>query len=145
MPIRANQMSSLVACLIFIHGMQKAVEVLLESKSLETKKVNEEKGAALAVQFAAKATLLRVHAAQKDDEMPLIEAIIVPLEAELNLTRMEVAKLQDDNRALDRLTKSKEAALLEAEITIQIALAEASLVDDLQNKNQELMKQIEKC
>ena len=32
MPIRANQMSSLVACLIFIHGMQKAVEVLLESK-----------------------------------------------------------------------------------------------------------------
>jgi hypothetical protein len=53
--------------------------------------------------------------------------------------------LQDDNRALDRLTKSKEAALLEAERTVQIALAKASLVDDLQNKNQELMKQIEIC
>ncbi|KAK7290492.1 hypothetical protein RIF29_04956 [Crotalaria pallida] len=56
---------------------------------------------------------------------------------------MEVVKLQDDNRALDRLTKSKEAAHLEAERTVQIALAKASLVDDLQNKNQELMKQIE--
>ena len=58
---------------------------------------------------------------------------------------VQIAKLQDDNRALDRLTKSKEAALLDAERTVQIALAKASLVDDLQNKNQELMKQIEIC
>jgi Microtubule-associated protein 70 len=57
----------------------------------------------------------------------------------------QIAKLQDDNRALDRLTKSKEAALLEAERTIEVALAKASLVDDLQNKNQELIKQIEIC
>ncbi|QCD97042.1 Microtubule-associated protein 70 [Vigna unguiculata] len=123
----------------------KAAEVLLESKNLEIKKINEEKRAAMAAQFAAEATLRRVHAAQKDDEMPPIEAIITPLEAELKLAKMEVAKLQDDNRALDRLTKSKEAALLEAERTVQIALAKASLVDDLQNKNQELMKQIEIC
>uniref|UniRef100_A0A2N9GMW8 DOG1 domain-containing protein n=1 Tax=Fagus sylvatica TaxID=28930 RepID=A0A2N9GMW8_FAGSY len=107
----------------------KATEALLESKNLEIKKINDEKKAALAAQFAAEATLRRVHAAQKDDEMPPIE----------------VAKLQDDNRALDRLTKSKEAALLEVERTVQIALAKASLVDDLQNKNQELMKQIEIC
>ncbi|KAA8517971.1 hypothetical protein F0562_015445 [Nyssa sinensis] len=123
----------------------KATEALLESKNLEIKKINEEKKAALAAQFAAEATLRRVHAAQKDDEMPPIEAIIAPLEAELKLARLEVAKLQDDNRALDRLTKSKEAALLEAERTVQMALAKASLVDDLQNKNQELMKQIEIC
>ena len=51
----------------------------------------------------------------------------------------------DDNRAMDRLTKSKEAALLEAERTVQMALTKAALVDDLQNKNQELMKQIEIC
>ncbi|WJX86571.1 hypothetical protein P8452_68865 [Trifolium repens] len=31
----------------------------------------------------------------------------------------EIAKLQDDNKALDRLTKSKEAALIEAEKTVQ--------------------------
>ncbi|KAL2226044.1 UNVERIFIED_CONTAM: Microtubule-associated protein 70-2 [Sesamum indicum] len=119
---------------------EKAVE-----ENLEIKKINEEKKAALAAQFAAEATLRRVHAAQKDDEMPPIEAIITPLEAELKLARLEVAKLQDDNRALDRLTKSKEAALLEAERAVQMALAKASLVDDLQNKNQELNKQIEIC
>ncbi|XP_028223582.1 microtubule-associated protein 70-1-like [Glycine soja] len=131
--------------LIKVDEKLKAAEALLESKNLEIKKINEEKRAALAAQFAAEATLRRVHAAQKDDEMPPIEAIIASLEAELKLARMEVAKLQDDNRALDRLTKSKEAALLEAERTVQIALAKASLVDDLQNKNQELMKQIEIC
>lgn len=123
----------------------KATEALLESKNLEIKRINDEKKEALAAQFAAEATLRRVHSAQKDDEMPPIEAIIAPLEAELKLARFEAAKLQEDNRALDRLTKSKEAALLEAERTVQIALAKASLVDDLQNKNQELMKQVEIC
>jgi DNA repair exonuclease SbcCD ATPase subunit len=123
----------------------KATEDLVENKNLEIKKINEEKKSALAAQFAAEATLRRVHAAQKDDEMPPIEAIIAPLEAELKLARSEVAKLQDDNRALDRLTKSKEAALVEAQRTVEIALIKASLVDDLQNKNQELLKQIEIC
>ncbi|THU49663.1 hypothetical protein C4D60_Mb06t11910 [Musa balbisiana] len=123
----------------------KLTESLLENRNLEIKKINDEKKAALAAQFAAEATLRRVHAAQKDDDMPPIEAILAPLEAELKLARQEIAKLQDDNRALDRLTKSKEAALLEAERTVQIALAKASMVDDLQNKNQELMKQIEIC
>ncbi|XP_031477017.1 microtubule-associated protein 70-2-like [Nymphaea colorata] len=123
----------------------KKTESLLESKNLEIKKINDEKRASMAAQFAAEATLRRVHAAQKDDDMPPIEAILAPLEAELKLARQEIAKLQDDNKALDRLTKSKEAALLDAERTVQIALAKASLVDDLQNKNQELMKQIEIC
>ncbi|XP_047320169.1 microtubule-associated protein 70-2-like [Impatiens glandulifera] len=123
----------------------KASEFLLESKNLEIKKINDEKKSALAAQFAAEGTLRRVHANQRDDEMPPIEAIITPLEAELRLTRLEVAKLQEDNRALDRLTKSKEAALLEAERTIQMALAKAAMVDDLQNKNQDLLKQIEIC
>lgn len=123
----------------------KKTESLLESKNLEIRKIHDERKQALAAQFAAEATLRRVHAAQKDDEMPPIEAIIAPLEAELKLVRTEVSKLQDDNRALDRLSKSKESALLEAERTVEIAMAKASLVDDLQNKNQELMKQIEIC
>ncbi|CAL9781494.1 unnamed protein product [Musa acuminata subsp. burmannicoides] len=123
----------------------KLTESLLENRNLEIKKINDEKREALAAQFAAEATLRRVHSAQKDDDMPPIEAILAPLEAELKLTRHENVKLQDDNRALDRLTKSKEVALLEAERTVQIALAKASLVDDLQNKNQDLMKQIEIC
>ncbi|MCO5562759.1 hypothetical protein L7F22_016391 [Adiantum nelumboides] len=123
----------------------KQTELLLENKNLEAKKINDEKKAALAAQFAAEATLRRVHAGQKDEDMPPIEAILAPLEAELKIARQEVAKLQDDNRALDRLTKSKEAALLEAERTVQIAELKASMVDDLQNRNQELMKQIEIC
>nr|XP_043610422.1 microtubule-associated protein 70-1-like [Erigeron canadensis] len=123
----------------------KKTESLLDSKNLEIKKINDEKKHALAAQFAAEATLRRVHAAQKDDEMPPIEAIIAPLEAELKLIRMEVSKLQDDNRALDRLSKSKETALLEAERTVKLAMTKASMVDDLQNKNQELMKQIDIC
>ncbi|XP_077236014.1 microtubule-associated protein 70-2-like isoform X2 [Tasmannia lanceolata] len=123
----------------------KLTESNLENKNLEIKKINDEKKASMAAQFAAEATLRRVHAAQKDDDMPPIEAILAPLEAELKLARQEIAKLQDDNKALDRVTKSKEAALLEAERTVQVALVKASFADDLQNKNQELMKQIEIC
>lgn len=123
----------------------KANEILLENRNLDIKKITDEKKAALAAQFAAEATLRRVHAAQKDDDMPPIEAILAPVEAELKLARQEIMKLQEDNRALERLTKSKEAALLDAERTVQSALAKASMVDDLQNRNQELVKQIEIC
>ncbi|KAJ4801067.1 Microtubule-associated protein 70-2 [Rhynchospora pubera] len=123
----------------------KKTESLLESKNLEIKKLNDEKKASVAAQFAAEATLRRVHAAQKDDDAPPIEAILAPLEAELKIARQEIAKLQEDNKALDRLTKSKEAALLEAEKTVKTALAKAALVDDLQNRNQDLTKQIDIC
>lgn len=41
---------------------------------------------------------------------------------------LQIAKLQDDNRALDCLTKSKEAALLEAERTVQVALHKLVIV-----------------
>ncbi|XP_042428044.1 microtubule-associated protein 70-1-like [Zingiber officinale] len=118
-------------------------EAALESKNLEIKRVTEEKKEALAAQFAAEATLRRVHAAQKDEALPSLEDILFPLEAEIKLLKQEIANLQDDNRVLERLTKTKEAALLEAEREVQIAKVKAALVDDLQNKNQELMKQNE--
>ncbi|GKE08190.1 microtubule-associated protein 70-2 [Tanacetum coccineum] len=60
----------------------------------------------------------------------------------LSRNLLQIAKLQDDNTALDRFTKSKEAALLEAQRTIQVVSTKASMVNDLQNKNQELVKQI---
>ncbi|KAG6489485.1 hypothetical protein ZIOFF_050755 [Zingiber officinale] len=88
--------------------------------------INDEKKAALAAQFVAKATLRRVYAAQKDDDTPPIEAILVPLEAKLKLARQELpyghsdtdlynacydlisfeqtvpyCKAKDDNKALD--------------------------------------------
>ncbi|KAJ4973467.1 hypothetical protein NE237_006641 [Protea cynaroides] len=143
--LREKAVEELTEELSKVEEKLKLTESLLETKNLEIKKINDEKKASMAAQFAAEATLRRVHAAQKDDDMPPIEAILAPLEAELKLSRQEIAKLQDDNKALDRLTKSKEAALLEAERTVEFALAKASMVDDLQNKNQELMKQIEIC
>ncbi|CAA0811496.1 Microtubule-associated protein 70-2 [Striga hermonthica] len=143
--LREKAVEELTDELTKVEEKLKLTESLLESKNLDIKRINDEKKASMAAQFAAEATLRRVHAAQKDDDMPPIEAILAPLEAELKLARQEIAKLQDDNKALDRLTKSKEAALLEAERTVQVALAKASMVDDLQNKNQELMKQIEIC
>ncbi|XP_068661606.1 microtubule-associated protein 70-2-like [Aristolochia californica] len=143
--LREKAVEELTEELAKVEEKLKLTESLLENKNLEIKKINDEKKASMAAQFAAEATLRRVHAAQKDDDMPPIEAILAPLEAELKLARQEISKLQDDNRALDRVTKTKEAALLEAERTVQIALAKASMVDDLQNKNQELMKQIEIC
>ena len=57
----------------------------------------------------------------------------------------QIFKLQENNRALDQLTKTKDAALLEAERTVEAAEAKASQVDALQNQNQELMKHIEIC
>ncbi|CAE5957949.1 unnamed protein product [Arabidopsis arenosa] len=42
----------------------------------------------------------------------------------------EIAKLQDDNKSLDHLTKSKEAALLDVERTVQSALAKASMEEN---------------
>ncbi|KAL9252853.1 Microtubule-associated protein 70-2-like protein [Drosera capensis] len=143
--LREKAVEELTEELTKVEGKLKLTENLLESKNLEIKRLNDEKKASMAAQFAAEATLRRVHAAQKDDDMPPIEAILAPLEAELKLARQEIAKLQDGNKALDRLTKSKEAALLDAERAVQVALAKASMVDDLQNKNQELMKQIEIC
>ncbi|KAH7276697.1 hypothetical protein KP509_39G018100 [Ceratopteris richardii] len=118
----------------------KQTELILENKKLEVKMINGEKKAAVAAQAVAEATLRRVQsAAQKDVHTHPIEII---LEAELKMAQQEVSKLQESNSSLDRLTKSKEAALLEAEKTIQIAETKASIVDDLQNRNQEMRKQL---
>lgn len=45
--------------------------------------------ASVVAQFAAGSTLRRIHAAEKDDDMPPIEAILALLVAELKLPRSE--------------------------------------------------------
>ncbi|XP_020597055.1 microtubule-associated protein 70-2-like [Phalaenopsis equestris] len=126
-------------------GKLQALEAAVEDKNLEIKKIIEEKKEALSAQFAAEATLRRVHAAQKDEELPPLEAILFPLESEIKFLRQELTKVQDDNKALERLTKSKEVALLEAEREVKLANVKAAFVDDLLNKNQELIKQNDIC
>ncbi|OVA20146.1 Microtubule-associated protein 70 [Macleaya cordata] len=123
----------------------RAHENLLEQKNLEIKKLRNEKKEALAAQFAAEATLRRVHSNQKDEDSVPIEAVIAPLEADIKMYKNEITALLEDNKALERLTKSKELALLEAEKILRSALERALIVEEVQNQNLELKRQIEIC
>ncbi|KAG6744499.1 hypothetical protein POTOM_051132 [Populus tomentosa] len=120
-------------------------ENLVEHKNLEIKKLTNEKKDALAAQYAAEAILRRVHANQKDDDSPPIESVIAPLEAEIKMYKNEIASLQEDKKAMERLTKSKESALLEADRILRSALERALMVEEVQNQNYELKRQIEIC
>ncbi|KAF5474975.1 hypothetical protein F2P56_006827 [Juglans regia] len=123
----------------------RVTENLLEHKNIEIKKVTSEKKDALAAQYAAEATLRRVYANQKDDDSLPIESFIAPLESEIKMYKNEIAALQEDKKAMERLTKSKESALLEAEKILRSALERALIVEEVQNHNYELKRQIEIC
>ncbi|KAG9142262.1 hypothetical protein Leryth_007690 [Lithospermum erythrorhizon] len=103
--LREKAVEELTEELSKVDGKLKLTESVLDSKNLEIKKINEEKKASMAAQFAAEATLRRVHAAQKDDDMPPIEAILAPLEAELKLARQE-EKYQLRLRVLEETLRS---------------------------------------
>ncbi|XP_074574234.1 microtubule-associated protein 70-5-like [Curcuma longa] len=123
----------------------RITEKQLEQKNLDIKKLTNEKKEALAAQFSAEATLRRVYVTQKDEELIPIEVLIAPLESDIKQYRNEIAMLQEDIKALERLTKSKEAALVEAESLLHNALEQARNVEVMKNKNLELKKQIEIC
>ena len=57
----------------------------------------------------------------------------------------QILALQEDKKAVERLTKSKEVALLEAEKILRSALERALIVEEVQNHNFELKRQIEIC
>ncbi|GJV24548.1 microtubule-associated protein 70-5 [Tanacetum coccineum] len=124
----------------FAHSEIKALKAtdVLKDKSLDEnldiKKLITEKKEAFAAQFAAEATLRRVHANQTDDNMVPIESIIAPLEADIRMYKNEIAALQEDKKTLERHTKSKEAALLEAERILRSALERALIVEEEENK-----------
>ncbi|KAL8137265.1 hypothetical protein V2J09_003266 [Rumex salicifolius] len=120
-------------------------ENVVEQKNLEIIKLAEERKEALAAQFAAEATLRRVYADQKDDDPFPFESIIAPLESELKMYKNEVNSLMEDNKALERLTKSKESALIETEKILRSALERTLIVEEIQNHNLELKRQIEIC
>ncbi|KAF4368791.1 hypothetical protein F8388_021403 [Cannabis sativa] len=120
-------------------------ENLLDHKNLEIKRLTNDKKDALAAQFAAEAALRRVHTNQKDDDSLPLASVIAPLEAEIKMYKSEIAALQEDKKALERLTKSKESALLEAERILRSALERALIVEEVQNQNFELRRQIEIC
>ncbi|KAJ4866530.1 Microtubule-associated protein 70-5 [Raphanus sativus] len=134
-------------------NMRKLEERLEVSKNLaeqkqemEMKKLEEEKEDALAAQDAAEEALRRVytHQQEDDDSLPL-ESVIAPLESQIKIQKHQISALQEDKKALERLTKSKESALLEAERILKSALERALIVEEVQNHNFELRRQIEIC
>ncbi|KAK3147983.1 hypothetical protein QOZ80_3BG0289160 [Eleusine coracana subsp. coracana] len=120
-----------------------SLEKQLEQKNLDVKRLSNERKEALAAQFAAEATLRRIHSSQKDEEAVPFDAIIAPLESDIKKYRHEIAVLQDDNKALERHLKLKETALVEAGNILRSALERALIVEDVQNQNIELQKQME--
>ncbi|XP_054777424.1 microtubule-associated protein 70-5-like isoform X2 [Prosopis cineraria] len=123
----------------------RIVEDIIEHKNLEIKKLADEKEDAQAAQYAAEAALRRLHEDQRDDDSVPLESIIAPLEAEIKMYKNEISALQEDKKALERLTKSKESALLEAERILRSALERALIVEEVQNQNFDLKRQIEIC
>ncbi|KAI3511877.1 hypothetical protein L1887_19037 [Cichorium endivia] len=78
---------------------------------------------------------------QKDGNSVTIESIIAPLEADIRLYKNEYYKRK--KKALERHTKSKVAALLEAERILRSSLERALIVEAIQNQNIESRRQIE--
>ncbi|KAF2553275.1 hypothetical protein F2Q68_00037077 [Brassica cretica] len=118
-------------------------EERLGQKEVEMKKLEEEKEDALAAQEAAEEALRRVYTHEHEDDSLPLESVIAPLEAQIKFQKHQISVLQEDKKALERLTKSKESALLEAERILKSALERALIVEDVQNHNFELRRQIE--
>ncbi|KAG0465859.1 hypothetical protein HPP92_020023 [Vanilla planifolia] len=121
----------------------------MEDKNLEIKKLTDEKKVALSAQFAAEATMRRILASQKEDCQVSAETLTAPLEAEIRMYKNEIAALQEDKRAVNRLMKSKEAALIEAEKKMNISLERALMVENEENKflqkvNRQKVAEVEK-
>nr|ACG43509.1 ATMAP70-2 [Zea mays] len=121
----------------------RSMEKQLEQKNLEVKRLHNERKEALSAQFAAEATLRRIHSSKKDEESVPFDAIIAPLESDIRKYRHEIAVLQDDKKALERHLKLKEVALVEAGNILHTALERALIVEDVQNQNIELKKHME--
>ncbi|KAB1221700.1 Microtubule-associated protein 70-5, partial [Morella rubra] len=101
--------------------------------------------------FAAQGEIkaLRGSEALKDKAVEELRNEVAKMEGKLrvteNLLQNKIAALQEDKKALERLTKSKETALLEAERILRSALERALIVEEVQNHNYELKRQIEIC
>nr|VDC82907.1 unnamed protein product [Brassica rapa] len=121
------------------------VHCVMEEQEVEMKKLEEEKEDALAAQEAAEEALRRVYTHQQEDDSLPLESVIAPLEAQIKFQKHQISALQEDKKALERLTKSKESALLEAERILKSALERALIVEEVQNHNFELRRQIEIC
>ncbi|KAK1424353.1 hypothetical protein QVD17_19682 [Tagetes erecta] len=88
-------------------------EEVISLSNLEIKIIDEKKIYGSSLQ--QKPILEEFMLLKKGDDM-------LPVESSL-------AQLEDENKALDRLTKSKEAPLIEDERTVQVALEKTSMLE----------------
>ncbi|WJX72702.1 hypothetical protein P8452_56551 [Trifolium repens] len=65
------------------------------------------------------------------------------VEADIKIYRNEITTFQEDKKALERIKKSKETALIEAERILQSTLEKALIIEEVQNQNFDLKRQIE--
>lgn len=63
----------------------------------------------------------------------------------LGFVIFQISSLQEDKKASDRLMKTKELALVEAEKKLNDALERSLMVENLQNQNLELKRQVQIC
>ncbi|GAU14718.1 hypothetical protein TSUD_203670, partial [Trifolium subterraneum] len=89
-------------------------EDYLKQKNVEIKKLADEKKGALAAQYAAEATLRRVHANQKNEYSAPIDTVIAPLEAEIKMYRNE-----EENKILEKTLRQKIIEVEKLSHTIQ--------------------------
>ncbi|KAJ1427121.1 Microtubule-associated protein 70 [Sesbania bispinosa] len=82
---------------------------------------------ALAAQYAAEATLRRVHANQKEEDSVPIESVIAPLEAEIKKYRNEITALQEDNKALETTHKVKRVRIARSREDFEKCTREGSM------------------
>lgn len=118
-------------------------EKQLGDKKLELRKVDEQRKAANASQAAAELAVRRLQASMKENSTPTGAMLLAPLEAQLKLKEKEVTSLQEDLKAQERSIRNQEGALLDAEKKVEAAEAKAKQVDNIQNRNSELVKEIE--
>ena len=58
------------------------------------------------------------------------------------LLKLKISVLKENNKVLDRVTKSKDMALVEAEKILYSTLEQALIVENMRNQDLELKRQI---
>ncbi|MQM01144.1 hypothetical protein Taro_033893 [Colocasia esculenta] len=126
-----------------------ATDKLLEEKNLKIIRLIMEKKEASAAQLAAEAALRRLYSTQRDEDAIPLEAVIAPLQSDIKMYKHEIAILQEDKKALARITRSKEAGLIEAEKILKSAMERVLIVENEENKildkiNRQKVTEVEK-
>jgi len=94
-------------CKTILNSKNACSSKSVQIQKLEIKKLTEEKKDALAAQYAAEATLRRLHADQKEDDFVPLESVITPLEAEIKMYRNEVLNTNNEIPPRSELCKMR--------------------------------------